>query len=117
MQLRRFGSREGGLLKRRREPGIFKAPGYTSRRVHRLVLVEQSVLAGLGKGLAALLVALVAGPAVHALYGAGLPFDIVTTLPLLLGVVVAGVLLCLLVAALVARSATHVRPLSVLRYA
>jgi predicted lysophospholipase L1 biosynthesis ABC-type transport system permease subunit len=102
------------LLERRRELGILKAIGYTNARVRSLVLGEQGVIGALGSSLAAVLVALVAGPLIHALYGAALPFTILAALPLLV-VVLATVVLCLLVATLVAWGPTHVRPLAVLR--
>src|SRR5579883_2262686 len=100
------------LLERRRDVGILKAVGQTSRGVLGEVLVETGVVGFTGAVLALLLVA-VATPLLGALlFGAsfGVPLlDVLLIVP-------ATTLVCMLVAAGVAWRATHVRPLEVLRY-
>jgi ABC-type antimicrobial peptide transport system permease subunit len=99
------------LLERRREVGILKALGYTSRGVLGAVLVENGALGLCGSALALLLVAGATPLLGQALYGApfGVPVGVV------LAVVPATVVVCLLVAGGVAWSAAGVRPLEVLR--
>jgi hypothetical protein len=80
------------------------------------VLIEQGINAGIGSATAAVAVVLVAAPAVRAIYGPSLPYRTLGAVPLLIGVALAGILLCLLVASVVAGSATRSRPASVLRY-
>lgn len=99
------------MLERRRELGIMKAVGYTSRRVLGVVLIENGLIGALGGLLGMLLVAL-ATFAFNRYAGLTIGVSIVTTLGLI--ALVAAV--ALLVAALVAWGATRVRPLEVLRY-
>lgn len=99
------------MLERRRELGIMKAVGYTSRRVLGVVLIENGLIGALGGLLGMLLVAL-ATFAFNQYAGLAIGVSIATTLGLI--ALVAAV--ALLVAALVAWGATRVRPLEVLRY-
>ncbi|MGZ6391550.1 MAG: FtsX-like permease family protein, partial [Ktedonobacterales bacterium] len=100
------------MLERRRELGILKSTGYTSRSVLSGVLVENGVVGFIGALLAMLLVTLAT-----TLLGK-LVFDVNFGVPafIVLAVVAATALVCMLVAAAVAFQATRVRPLEVLRY-
>ncbi len=100
------------MLERRRELGILKSTGYTSRSVLGGVLVENGVVGFTGALLAMLLVTLAT-----TLLGK-LVFDVDFGVPafIVLAVVAATSLVCMLVAAAVAFQATRVRPLEVLRY-
>ena len=112
--MRRIDDTEGELtrLYRRRELGILKSTGYTSRSVLSGVLVENGVVGFTGALLAMLLVTLAT-----TLLGK-LVFDVDFGVPafIVLAVVAATALICMLVAAGVAFQATRVRPLEVLRY-
>ena len=99
------------LLEQRRELGILKAVGYTSRRVLAMTLIEQGLLGCIAAILALLPITLVAS-LLSQLGGFVLPLS----LPVVLGLVGSSVLLCLLVATSVAWRTTQVRPLEVLRY-
>jgi putative ABC transport system permease protein len=99
------------MLERRRELGIMKSVGYTSRRVLGVVLIENGIIGALGGLLGMLLVAL-ATFAFNWRADLNIPVNIATTLGLIGGVA----LVAMLVAALVSWSATRVRPLEVLRY-
>jgi ABC-type antimicrobial peptide transport system permease subunit len=99
------------LLEQRRELGILKALGYTSRRVLAMALIEQGLL-----GFAAAILALLPITLVASLLSQLGGFVLPLSLPVVLGLVGGSVLLCLLVATSVAWSATRVRPLEVLRY-
>ncbi|HEX6540928.1 MAG TPA: FtsX-like permease family protein [Ktedonobacterales bacterium] len=100
------------LLERRREIGILKAVGYTSRSVLGEVMVEQGAIGFTGGLLAMALVAVVIPVLGKTI------FDISFTVsaPTILGLVAGTVLACMAVAASVAWRATRVRPLEVLRY-
>ncbi|HEX9038057.1 MAG TPA: FtsX-like permease family protein [Ktedonobacterales bacterium] len=100
------------MLERRREIGILKSVGYTSVNVMNGVLVENGMIGFTGSMVAMLIVTLanfILDKYVFNLnFGAG---------PLLsTGIVAATTLICMVVAAAVAWSATRVRPLEVLRY-
>ncbi len=100
------------MLERRRELGILKSVGYTSRSILSEVLIENGVIGGAGALLAMLLVTLATsllGQFVfHSTFGvSGL---------IALGLIGGIALLAMLVAALVAWGAVRVRPLEVLRY-
>jgi putative ABC transport system permease protein len=101
------------ILERRRELGILKSVGYTSRAVLGLVLLEYGVIGGLGGLLAMALVSLalliLSQPA---LFGVALS----NSVPLTLATVLCTALLAMAIATLVAWRATRVRPLEVLRY-
>jgi ABC-type antimicrobial peptide transport system permease subunit len=104
------------LLERRRELGILKAVGYTSRGVLAEVLIEQG-LGGLAAGaLAMLVVALLVAAVVGAVVGKAVTPTAIQISPLMVGIVASSAVLCMLVAAAVAWRATRIRPLAVLRY-
>ncbi len=100
------------MLERRRELGILKSVGYTSRNILSEVLFENGVLGFTGSVLAMLLATLIA------LVLATVAFNVTVqaNAGLVLGVVAATAAVCMGIAALVAWSATRVRPLEVLRY-
>ncbi len=100
------------MLERRRELGILKAIGHTSRSVLGETLLENGMIGFTGALLAMAVVAL-AG-AVLGNLAFHLPLAVPT--PTVLAVVSATVLVCMLVAALVAWGATRVRPVETLRY-
>jgi putative ABC transport system permease protein len=100
------------MLERRHEIGILKAVGYTSRSVLSEVLVENGVIGFIGGVLAMALVALATRLLGSFLFNTAFAMPAVTVLEL----VPAAVVVCMLVAALVAFGATRVRPLEVLRY-
>jgi putative ABC transport system permease protein len=100
------------MLERRREMGILKAVGHSSRSVLALVLVENAVVATIGAVTGMVVVSIAT-----ALIGS---YVLETTLTVAKGIaaaVVAGVIaVVVLVAGLVAWGPTRVRPLEVLRY-
>jgi predicted lysophospholipase L1 biosynthesis ABC-type transport system permease subunit len=100
------------MLERRRELGILKAVGHTSRGVLADILIEQGIA-----GLTAALLAVVLATAVSlTLATKAFGVSIGASAPLAAAIVVASVVATTLVAAGVAWSATRVRPLEVLRY-
>ena len=100
------------MLERRREIGILKATGYTSRSVLSQVLLENGIVGGIGAvaGMAA-----VSG-ATALLGGLALKTALAVSTPTVLVIIAGVILLSVLVAALVAWGPTRVRPLEVLRY-
>ncbi|HEX6493065.1 MAG TPA: FtsX-like permease family protein, partial [Candidatus Dormibacteraeota bacterium] len=100
------------MLERRREMGILKAVGHSSRSVLALVLVENAVVAAIGAVTGMVVVTIAT-----ALLGS---YVLETTLTVAGGIavgVVAGVIaVVVLVAGLVAWGPTRIRPLEVLRY-
>jgi putative ABC transport system permease protein len=100
------------LVERRRELGILKAVGFTSRTVVGEVLVENAVV-GVISGLLAVLCICVVVPALGTqLFGQPFTVSPLLTLVVLLGAAV----LAMAVAASVAWRPARVRPLEVLRY-
>jgi putative ABC transport system permease protein len=100
------------MLERRRELGILKSVGYTSRSVLSEVLMENGVVGFTGAVLAMLLVTLATVVLAKLVFKTTLG----VSAPIVLGIVLATALVCMLVAWLVAWNATRVRPLEVLRY-
>jgi predicted lysophospholipase L1 biosynthesis ABC-type transport system permease subunit len=100
------------MLERRRELGILKALGHTSRSVLGEVLVENGVI-GFTGGLLAMLVAAALATVLGTL-AFNLPIGVPA--PTVLVVVLATAVVCMLVAAMVAWGAVRVRPVAVLRY-
>src|SRR5262249_5902410 len=94
------------MLERRRELGILKALGHTSRSVLGEVMLENGVV-----GFASAFLALVVVVVVATLLGR-VAFNLTVAIPTptVLGVVAATVAVCMVVAALVAWRATRVRP-------
>ncbi len=100
------------MLERRREIGILKSTGYTSRSVLAQVLVENAVVGGIGAVAGILMVS-----AATALLGRfALKTSLAVSTPLVLAVMAGVVLLTMAVAGLVAWGPSRVRPLEVLRY-
>jgi ABC-type antimicrobial peptide transport system permease subunit len=100
------------MLERRRELGILKSVGYTSRSILSEVLLENGVIGGTGALLAMLLVTLAIWLLGIIVFKANFGVSTLITLSLILGSAV----LSMIVSALVAWGAVRVRPLEVLRY-
>ncbi len=100
------------MLERRRELGILKAVGHTSRSVLSEVLLENGVVGFTGGLLAMLLVTL----ALTVLGDLLFKTDLGVGAPLVLIIVLATAVVTVAVALFVAWRATRVRPLEVLRY-
>jgi len=100
------------MLERRRELGILKSVGYTSRTVLSEVLIENGVIGGTGALLAMLLVTLATSLLGTFFFKTGFGVSAFIALGLIIGIA----LLAMVVAALVAWGAVRVRPLEVLRY-
>ena len=100
------------MLERRRELGILKAVGYTSRSVLGEVLFENGMIGFAGSVFAMLLATLMA----LALAKVAFNVTVQANPAVVLGVVAATSAVCIGIAALVAWGATRVRPLEVLRY-
>jgi putative ABC transport system permease protein len=100
------------MLERRRELGILKSIGHSSRSLLSEVLLENGIVGATAAFIAMLLVTLVTSLLGQLVFKAPLEVNPVISLGLILGS--AG--LAMLVAALVAWSAVRVRPLEVLRY-
>ena len=100
------------MLERRRELGILKAIGHTSRSVLSEVLMENGVM-GFTSAALAMVVVVVAATALGRL---ALNLTVTIPTPTTLMVVAATALICMAVAAGVAWRATRVRPVEVLRY-
>ncbi len=100
------------MLERRREIGILKSVGYTSRTVLGQVLLENGLIGGVGGLLAmafvALMMVVLSKQVFKTDFGVGVPI----TLAIVFGTTV----LAMIMASLVAWRATRVRPLEVLRY-
>jgi len=100
------------MLERRRELGILKSVGYTSRSILSEVLIENGVIGGAGALLAMLLVTLATSLLGQFVFHSTFGVSGLIALGLICGIA----LLAMLVAALVAWGAVRVRPLEVLRY-
>jgi predicted lysophospholipase L1 biosynthesis ABC-type transport system permease subunit len=100
------------MLERRRELGILKAVGYTSRSVLGEVLVENGIVGFTGGVLAMLLVTLFLTVIAKAIFKT----DLGVGAPLVLLLVAGAAVISMVVAAAVAYQSTRVRPLEVLRY-
>jgi predicted lysophospholipase L1 biosynthesis ABC-type transport system permease subunit len=102
------------MLERRREIGILKAIGHTSRSVLGTVLVENAIIGGVGAFVAAV------GVTLFSLVINKLAFRFTSAfgvnVPLSLLLISSTTAVCMVVAGLVAWRATRVRPLEVLRY-
>jgi putative ABC transport system permease protein len=100
------------MLERRRELGILKAVGHTSRSVLAEVVMENGIV-----GFTGALMALAVVVAAATLLGK-VAFNLTVGIPTLtvLGVVAVTVVVCIMVAGMVAWQAIRVRPVEVLRY-
>jgi putative ABC transport system permease protein len=100
------------MLERRRELGILKSVGYTSRTVLSEVLIEYGVIGGVGALLAMLLVTFAMSLLGKFVFDTGFDVNAIIVLALIAG----AALLAMVTAAFVAFGAVRVRPLEVLRY-
>ena len=100
------------MLERRREMGILKAVGHSSRSVLSQVLLENGIVGGIGAvaGMAAVTAA------TGQLGDRVLRTDLAVGTPIVLIVIAAIVAIVVVVAAAVAYGPTRIRPLEVLRY-
>ncbi len=100
------------MLERRRELGILKSVGYTSRSILSEVLIENGAIGATG----ALLAMLLATLAMNLLGRFVFKTDFGVSGVIAIGLIVGAAVLAMVTAALVAWRATRVRPLEVLRY-
>lgn len=99
------------MLERRREIGILKSIGYTSRRVLGITLIENGVIGGLGSMLG---MTIAAGATAIFAWQSGVTLGI--SLPTTVGLILGVALVAILTATLVAWGAARVRPLEAIRY-
>ena len=102
------------MLERRREIGILKAIGHTSRGILGMVLAEHGILGIVGAYAALLLVSLAATILSQLAFQSATGTS--ASVSLVVALAGATALLCMLVAGMVAWQATRVRPIEVLRY-
>ncbi len=100
------------MLERRRELGILKSVGYTSRTVLSEVLIENGIIGGVGALLAMLLVTFAMSLLGRFVFKTSFDVNALIVLALIAG----AALLAMVTAAIVAYGAVRVRPLEVLRY-
>ncbi|GHO87348.1 ABC transporter permease [Dictyobacter formicarum] len=100
------------MLERRRELGILKSVGYTSRTILGEVMLENGLVGGMGALVAMALASLITWLLGKYAFDANFAVDTTIVLALVLGSVV----LSMFIAICVAWSAVRVRPLEVLRY-
>jgi putative ABC transport system permease protein len=100
------------MLERRREIGILKSVGYTSRTVLGQVLIENGLIGGVGGLLAMVFVTLM----LFVLSKLVFKTDFGVGIPITLAIVLGTTVLAMLMASLVAWRSTRIRPLEVLRY-
>ncbi|PWT72345.1 MAG: hypothetical protein C5B60_09705, partial [Chloroflexi bacterium] len=102
------------MLERRRELGMLKAIGHTSRGVLGMIMVENGLLGAAGATGALILVSLSTTVLSRLIFHS--PGQSGTSVPLTLLLAMATSVLCVLVAGAVAWPATRIRPLEALRY-
>jgi putative ABC transport system permease protein len=100
------------MLERRRELGILKSVGYTSRTILGEVLIENGLIGGTGALLAMLLVTLATSLLGQFVFKTGFGVSWYIAIGLIVGIA----LLAMVTSAIVAWGSTRVRPLEVLRY-
>ncbi|GCE13132.1 ABC transporter permease [Tengunoibacter tsumagoiensis] len=100
------------MLERRRELGILKSVGYTSRNVLGEVVLENAIVGATGALLAMLLVTLVTSILDRFVFKSGFGVSWYISIGLIVGIA----LLAVITATLVAWGSVRVRPLEVLRY-
>ncbi len=102
------------MLERRRELGILKSVGYTSRTILSQVMIENGITGGVGAFIATLLAAGGVTLGSKIFFNNSLTLNMEPTV--IVSMVIGPALLAILVAVLVAWNAVRVRPLEVLRY-
>jgi len=102
------------MLERRRELGILKSVGYTSRTILSQVLIENGITGGVGAFIATLLAA--GGVALGSKFFFNNNLTLNMEPQVTVSLIIAPTLLALLTAVLVAWNAVRVRPLEVLKY-
>jgi putative ABC transport system permease protein len=102
------------MLERRRELGILKSVGYTSRTVLSQVMIENGIIGGVGAFVATLLAAGGVTLGSKLFFGNSLTLNMEPLIAV--SMIIVPALLAILTAILVAWSAVRVRPLAVLRY-
>ncbi len=100
------------MLERRRELGILKSVGYTSRTILGEVLIENGLVGGIGALLAMLLVTLATSILGRFVFQTGFGVSWYIAIGIIVGIAV----LAMLISTLVAWGSVRVRPLEVLRY-
>jgi putative ABC transport system permease protein len=100
------------MLERRRELGILKSVGYTSRTILGEVLIENGLVGGIGALLAMLLVTLATSLLGRFVFQTGFGVSWYIAIGIIVGIAV----LAMLISTLVAWGSVRVRPLEVLRY-
>ncbi len=100
------------MLERRRELGILKSVGYTSKTILGEVLIENGVVGATGALLAMLLVTFITSLLGHFVFKSAFGVSWYIAIGLIVGIA----LLAMITATLVAWGAVRVRPLEVLRY-
>ena len=100
------------MLERRRELGILKSVGYTSRTVLSEVLIENGIIGAVGALLAMLLVTFAMSLLGKFVFKTNFDVNAIIVLSLIAG----AALLAMVTAAIVAFGSVRVRPLEVLRY-
>ncbi len=102
------------MLERRRELGILKSVGYTSRAILSQVLIENGITGGVGSFIATLLAA--GGVTIGSKFFFNNNLTLNMEPQVTVSLIIAPTLLALLTAVLVAWNAVRVRPLEVLKY-
>jgi putative ABC transport system permease protein len=100
------------MLERRRELGILKSVGYTSRTILGEVLIENGLVGGIGALLAMLLVTFATSILGRFVFQTGFGVSWYIAIGIIVGIAV----LAMLISTLVAWGSVRVRPLEVLRY-
>lgn len=100
------------MLERRRELGILKSVGYTSKTILGEVLIENGVVGATGALLAMLLVTFITSLLGHFVFKSAFGVSWYIAVGLIVGIA----LLAMITATIVAWGAVRVRPLEVLRY-
>ena len=102
------------MLERRRELGILKSVGYTSRTILSQVMIENGITSGVGAFIATLLAAGGVTLGSKIFFNNSLTLNMEPTV--IVSMVIGPALLAILTAVLVAWNAVRIRPLEVLRY-
>lgn len=105
-----------GVIERTREIGMLRAVGATRRQVHRTILIEALILAGIGTALGVLSGLYLGYLAVNIMSVAGFPMEWVFPLSGVLMAIAAGILFGALAAIIPARQAAHLVIIQALRY-